>query len=135
MSGKDEIMKLYGTPPTRATKVLWVLRELGLDCEIVFVSLRRGDHRVLTRPYGSPTMETMDEEQYDTLLNGILGLGTGQRRLTRLLLELAQTSAEQEERLEQVIEVLRKMGNTSTSTQQRISTLESEIAELKKKAS
>ncbi|MBI3924209.1 MAG: glutathione S-transferase family protein [Armatimonadetes bacterium] len=38
-------MRLYGTPPTRATRVLWVLRELGLDCEVCFVSLRRGDHR------------------------------------------------------------------------------------------
>lgn len=38
-------MKLYGTPPTRATRALWLIRELGLDCEIVFLSLRRGEHR------------------------------------------------------------------------------------------
>lgn len=38
-------MKLYGTPPTRATRVLWLLRELAIECEVVFVSLRRGDHR------------------------------------------------------------------------------------------
>ena len=38
-------MKLYGTPPTRAARVLWVLKHLEIDCEIVFISLRRGDHR------------------------------------------------------------------------------------------
>lgn len=38
-------MKLYGTPPTRATRVLWVLRELQVECEVVFLSLLRGDHR------------------------------------------------------------------------------------------
>ena len=48
-------------------------------------------------------MTWMKEDQYDTLLNGILSLGTGQRRLTRLMLELAQASSEQEERLEQAI--------------------------------
>ncbi len=81
--------------------------------------------------YHSP----VDEEQYDTLLNGILSLGSGQRRLTRLMLELAQASAEQEERLDQVLDVLRKMGDTSTDTMKRISALEAEVAELKKKAS
>lgn len=38
-------MKLYGTPPTRAARVLWVLRQLKVECEVVFVSLLRGDHR------------------------------------------------------------------------------------------
>jgi hypothetical protein len=80
-------------------------------------------------------MTWMNEDQYDTLLNGILSLGTGQRRLTRLMLELAQASSEQEERLEQVIDILRKWGDTSTSTQQRLAALEAEIAELKRKAS
>ena len=28
-------MKLYGTPPTRATRVQWLLNELGVECEVV----------------------------------------------------------------------------------------------------
>lgn len=28
-------MKLYGTPPTRAIRVQWLLNELGVDCEVV----------------------------------------------------------------------------------------------------
>lgn len=37
-------MKLYGTPPTRAVRPIWVLNELGLDCEIVTVDLMSGAH-------------------------------------------------------------------------------------------
>lgn len=37
-------MKLYGTPPTRAIRALWLLQELGLECEIVPVDLRNGEH-------------------------------------------------------------------------------------------
>ncbi len=85
--------------------------------------------------------EFMNEEQYDTLLNGILSLGAGQRQLTKLHLQLAQgftelahASAEQEERMQKVINVLRNMGDTSTDTQKRLSALEAEVAELKKKS-
>ncbi len=28
-------MKLYGVPPTRAIRALWLINELGLDCEMV----------------------------------------------------------------------------------------------------
>lgn len=28
-------MKLYGTPPTRAVRPIWLINELGIDCEIV----------------------------------------------------------------------------------------------------
>ena len=28
-------MKLYGTPPTRATRVQWLLNELEIDCEVI----------------------------------------------------------------------------------------------------
>jgi glutathione S-transferase len=28
-------MKLYGTPPTRAIRVQWLLNELGIDCDVV----------------------------------------------------------------------------------------------------
>lgn len=28
-------MKLYGTPPTRAIRVQWLLNELGIDCEVI----------------------------------------------------------------------------------------------------
>lgn len=76
----------------------------------------------------------MDDEQYDTLLNGILSLGTGQRRLTRLMMELAQASSEQEEPIEQIVDVLRNIGNTSTDTQKRLASLEAEIEDLKKKS-
>ncbi len=41
---EDPAMKLYGTPPTRAARVLWVLKHLEMDCEVIFVSLLRGDH-------------------------------------------------------------------------------------------
>lgn len=37
-------MKLYGTPPTRVLRGLWVLNELGIDCEVVPVDLRKGEH-------------------------------------------------------------------------------------------
>lgn len=76
----------------------------------------------------------MNEEQYDTLLNGLLSLGSGQRRLTRVMLELAQASAEQEERLDQIIEILRKIGDTSTDTQKRLTCLEADVQELKRKS-
>lgn len=35
-------MKLYGTPPTRALRVIWLLNELGIPCEIVPVDLMAG---------------------------------------------------------------------------------------------
>ena len=38
-------MKLYGFPPTRSIRVLWTLRELGVDFELVNVNLRAGEHR------------------------------------------------------------------------------------------
>ncbi|WP_052341829.1 glutathione S-transferase family protein [Salinarimonas rosea] len=37
-------MKLYGIPPTRATRPIWLLNELGLDCEIVTVDIPQGEH-------------------------------------------------------------------------------------------
>ena len=37
-------MKLYGTPPTRALRVLWLLRELDLECEVVTVNMGTGEH-------------------------------------------------------------------------------------------
>ena len=38
-------MKLYGIPPTRALRPLWLLNELDLDCEVVMVDLPGGEHR------------------------------------------------------------------------------------------
>ena len=38
-------MKLYGFPPTRSIRVLWMLRELGVDFEFVNVDLVAGAHR------------------------------------------------------------------------------------------
>ena len=37
-------MKLYGTPPTRALRALWLINELGLDCEIISVDMSKGEH-------------------------------------------------------------------------------------------
>ena len=37
------MMKLYGVPPTRALRVLWAIRELGLECELVPVNLLAGE--------------------------------------------------------------------------------------------
>lgn len=39
------MLKLYGTPPTRALRVIWLLNELGLEYEVVPVDLLRGEHR------------------------------------------------------------------------------------------
>jgi glutathione S-transferase len=38
-------MKLYGIPPTRALRPIWLLNELGLDCDIIPVDLPAGEHR------------------------------------------------------------------------------------------
>lgn len=37
-------MKLYGTPPTRVLRALWLVNELGIDCERVPVDMSRGEH-------------------------------------------------------------------------------------------
>lgn len=37
-------MQLYGIPPTRATRALWLIQELGLECEVIKISLLKGDH-------------------------------------------------------------------------------------------
>ena len=37
-------MKLYGTPPTRALRVLWLLNELDIECEVVTVNMGAGEH-------------------------------------------------------------------------------------------
>ena len=38
-------MKLYGFPPTRSLRVLWMLRELGVDFQFVNVDLLAGANR------------------------------------------------------------------------------------------
>ena len=38
-------MKLYGYPPTRTIRALWMLRELDLDFEYVQVDPTKGEHR------------------------------------------------------------------------------------------
>jgi glutathione S-transferase len=38
-------MKLYGFPPTRSIRVLWMLQELDLDFEYVQVDPTKGEHR------------------------------------------------------------------------------------------
>jgi glutathione S-transferase len=39
------MMKLYGTPPTRVLRVIWLLNELGLEYEMHPVDLMQGEHR------------------------------------------------------------------------------------------
>ena len=39
------MMKLYGFPPTRSIRVLWTLRELGVEFEFVNVNLMAGENR------------------------------------------------------------------------------------------
>ncbi len=46
-------MKLYGTPPTRAIRAIWLINELDVDCEIVEVDMGIGQHR-------SPQMLSMN---------------------------------------------------------------------------
>lgn len=41
------MLKLYGTPPTRALRVIWLLNELGLEYEMVPVDLLGGEQRKL----------------------------------------------------------------------------------------
>ncbi|MDX5376683.1 MAG: glutathione S-transferase family protein [Halomonas sp.] len=38
------MMKLYGTPPTRALRAVWLLNELGLEYELIPVDLLQGEH-------------------------------------------------------------------------------------------
>ncbi len=41
------MLKLYGMPPTRALRVIWLLNELGLEYEMVPVDLLGGEQRKL----------------------------------------------------------------------------------------
>ena len=38
------MMKLYGTPPTRLLRALWLVNELQVDCERIPVDMSRGEH-------------------------------------------------------------------------------------------
>lgn len=38
------MLKLYGTPPTRALRAIWLLNELGLEYELHPVDLMQGEH-------------------------------------------------------------------------------------------
>jgi glutathione S-transferase len=40
-----EMMKLYGTPPTRALRVIWLLNELGLEYEMLPVDVLQGENQ------------------------------------------------------------------------------------------
>lgn len=39
------MMKLYGTPPTRALRVIWLLNELGLEYEMLPVDVLQGENK------------------------------------------------------------------------------------------
>lgn len=38
-------MKLYGTPPTRALRAIWLIYELEIDCEILEVDMGIAEHK------------------------------------------------------------------------------------------
>jgi glutathione S-transferase len=40
-----EMMKLYGAPPTRALRVVWLLNELGLEYEMLPVNVLHGENQ------------------------------------------------------------------------------------------
>jgi glutathione S-transferase len=40
-----EMMKLYGAPPTRALRVIWLLNELGLEYEMLPVDVLQGENQ------------------------------------------------------------------------------------------
>src|SRR5262245_12885074 len=42
---KELAMKLYGFPPTRSIRVLWTLRELDVEFELINVDPAKGEHR------------------------------------------------------------------------------------------
>ena len=39
------MLKLYGAPPTRALRVIWLLNELGLKYEMVPVNILKGENK------------------------------------------------------------------------------------------
>lgn len=39
------MLKLYGAPPTRALRVLWLLNELGLKYEMMPLDMMKGEHK------------------------------------------------------------------------------------------
>jgi glutathione S-transferase len=41
---EPNMLKLYGTPPTRALRVMWLLNELGLEYEMLPVDLLQGEN-------------------------------------------------------------------------------------------
>lgn len=39
------MMKLYGSPPTRAVRAIWLMNALDIDCEMVSVDFMTGEHK------------------------------------------------------------------------------------------
>src|SRR3546814_11382599 len=55
INGKAETMiKLYGTPPTRALRAMWLLNELDLAHEVIPVDLGAGEQPPPTSPHLHP---------------------------------------------------------------------------------
>ena len=42
---EPNMLKLYGTPPTRAVRVIWLLNELGLEYELLPVDILKAENR------------------------------------------------------------------------------------------
>lgn len=58
------MIKLYGTPPTRALRVIWLLNELGLEYELHPVDLLKGEARQL------PFLDLNPAAKVPVLVNG-----------------------------------------------------------------
>lgn len=58
------MIKLYGTPPTRALRVLWLLNELGLEYELRPVDILQGEARQ------SPFLELNPAAKVPVLVDG-----------------------------------------------------------------
>jgi glutathione S-transferase len=43
--GAFSMLKLYGTPPTRVLRVMWLLNELGVKYEHIAVDMLKGEHK------------------------------------------------------------------------------------------
>jgi glutathione S-transferase len=48
------MMKLYGAPPTRALRVIWLLNELGLEYEMLPVDVLRGETQAKSFALSTP---------------------------------------------------------------------------------
>ncbi len=90
-----------------------------------------------------------EDQKYESLLTVSLALMEGQnstterlKRMTAVITktqllasELVEESQAQEKRYQEMVDILRSMGDTSVETQKRLAALESAVADLQQRAS